>query len=119
MKGPMAGIFLLAGITLALAQTAPTGEQVFAKCRSCHQTGPGAKNSIGPSLNRLFGRKAGTAEGYNYSTANRAADYVWTEETFKTFIQNPRGAMPGTKMAFPGLKSEAEIKALTEYLKAN
>jgi cytochrome c len=105
----MAFFVLLSASTRA--QEGPSGEQVFAKCRACHQTGPGAKNAIGPSLSGMFGRKAGTVEGYNYSTANRAAGFVWTDETFRTFIQNPRSARLGTKMVFLGLKFDVEIKA--------
>jgi cytochrome c len=101
----------------ALAQTEPTGAAVFAKCRACHQVGPEAKNSLGPQLNKLFGRVAGSVEGYSYSPANKNSGLTWSEENFTTYIRDPRAAMPGTKMVFPGLKNDAEIQALIGFLK--
>ncbi len=93
------------------------GEKSFAKCRACHQVGPTAKNVVGPKLNGLFGREAGSVEGYNYSAANKNSHVVWSEETFAKYITNPRSFMPGNKMAFAGIKSEKEIRDLTAFLK--
>ncbi len=63
--------FLLLGTSAGQAQDAAAGERVFAQCRACHQVGETAKNVVGPVLNGLFGRKAGTVEGYAYSPANK------------------------------------------------
>ena len=101
----------------AYAQDAEAGAKVFSKCRACHQIGETAKNSVGPELNGLIGRKAGTAPGYNYSEANKSSGLTWDEATFREYIQNPRGKIPGTKMIFPGLKKESEINDLIAYLK--
>jgi cytochrome c len=103
--------------TYAHAQDIAAGEDVYKKCRACHQVGETAKNAVGPALNGLFGRKAGTIPGFNYSEANKTSGVTWTEEVFTTYIQNPRAAMPGNKMAFAGLKDEKDIKDLIAFLK--
>jgi len=101
----------------AHAQDAAAGEQVFRKCRACHAVGPGAKNKVGPELNGLDGRHSGTAPGYNYSAANKNSGLTWNEQTFKEYIKDPRGKIPGTKMIFPGIKKEKDIGNLWAYLK--
>jgi len=102
---------------LANAQDAAAGEKVFAQCRACHQVGENAKNAVGPVLNGLFGRKAGTVEGYNYSPANKNSGITWDEAVFREYIQNPRAKIPGTKMVYAGLKDEQRINDLMTYLK--
>ena len=101
----------------AMAQDASAGEKSFNKCRSCHQVGETAKNTVGPILNGLFGRKSGTVEGYNYSEANKSAALMWDEAIFADYIKDPKGKVPGTKMIFAGIKNEQEIKDLTAFLK--
>jgi len=101
----------------ARAQDAAAGEHVFAKCRACHQIGENARNSIGPSLNGVVGRPAGTFPCYSYSDANKNSGLTWDEATLKEYLKNPRGKVPGTKMAFPGLSSDAEIDNVIAYLK--
>jgi len=101
----------------ALAQDIAAGEKSFRKCLPCHSIGEGAKNKLGPVLNGLEGRKAGTAEGYNYSEANKNSGLTWDEATFKEYITDPRAKIPGTKMIFPGIKNEQERADLWAYLK--
>jgi cytochrome c len=101
----------------AQAQDLAAGEQSFKKCLPCHSVGDGATHKVGPQLNGLDGRKAGTAEGYSYSDANKESGMVWSEAVFKDYIQNPMGKIPGTKMAFPGIRNETEIGNLWGYLK--
>lgn len=101
----------------ALAQDTAAGEKVFGQCRACHQVGEKAKNGVGPQLNGLFGRKSGTAEGYNFSTAMKDAAITWDEATFADYIKNPKAKVPGTKMVYAGLKDEQKIKDLTAFLK--
>lgn len=101
----------------ALAQDAGAGEKSFNKCRACHQVGETAKNTVGPVLNGLFGRKSGTVEGYNYSDANKNSGITWDEAVFTDYIKDPKAKIPGTKMVFVGIKNEQEIKDLTAYLK--
>jgi cytochrome c len=101
----------------AMAQDAAAGEKVFIKCKACHQIGEGAKNLVGPELNGVVGRKAGSVEGYSYSEANKNSGITWDEATLKEYLKNPRAKVPGTKMAFAGLQSEADIDNVIAYLK--
>jgi cytochrome c len=100
----------------AFAGDPKAGAQVFKKCLACHAVGEGAKNKVGPELNGLFGRPAGSAPDYDYSDANKNSGIVWTPEVFAEYIKNPRGFIPGTKMAFAGLKKDKEIEDVTAYL---
>ena len=118
MKVLVLAVTALAATTaFANAQDLAAGEQSFRKCLPCHSVGPDAKHKIGPVMNGLDGRKSGTIEGYNYSEANKKAEIVWSEATFKDYIVNPMAKMPGTKMAFAGIKNETEIANLWAYLK--
>ena len=108
---------VLAANGIANAQDLAAGEQSFRKCLPCHSVGEDAKHKIGPLLNGLDGRKSGTIEGYNYSEANKKAEIVWGEASFKDYIVNPMAKVPGTKMAFAGIKNETEIANLWAYLK--
>lgn len=99
---------------------AQDGEDVFRKCQACHAVGPGAKNRVGPVLNDLFGRKPGTIEGFAYSAGNKKAGengLVWTEETLFKYLEDPRAFVPGTTMAFAGLKDEQDRRDVIAYLK--
>lgn len=119
MKGRL--LFVVVTLTIApfsaRAQDAAAGEKSFNKCRSCHQVGETAKNTVGPLLNGLFGRKSGTVEGYNYSEPNKNSGITWDEATFAEYIKDPKAKIPGTKMSFSGIKNEQEIKDLTAFLK--
>ncbi len=112
---------VLAGILLnapaVYAQDLANGEDVFKKCRACHQVGEGAKNVVGPLLNGIFGRKAGSIEGFKYSDANKESGLTWDDKTFATYIKDPKAAMPGNKMAFVGIKDEKDVADLMAYLK--
>jgi cytochrome c len=99
---------------------AENGAEVFKRCRACHDVGPGAKNKVGPLLNGIIGRKAGTIEGFNYSQANLkagAGGLVWTEEVMLKYLEAPLSFMPGTRMAFAGLKDPQDRKDVIAYLK--
>jgi cytochrome c len=110
--------FLAAAVAgQAQAQDVAAGERSWNKCRACHQIGETARNGVGPVLNGLFGRKAGTVEGYNYTEANKNSGITWDEETFAVYIRNPRARIPGTKMVFAGITNDQEIKDLTAFLK--
>jgi cytochrome c len=108
---------LFAVTTESRAQDAAAGEKVFAQCRACHQVGETAKNAVGPVLNGLFGRKAGTVEGYAYSPANKNSGLTWDEATFRDYIKDPRAKIPGTKMIYAGVKDEQRVTDLVAYLK--
>ena len=100
----------------ARAQDAAAGEKVFSVCRACHQIGETAKIAVGPVLNGVIGRKAGTYPGYSYSEANKNSGITWDEATFTTYIKNPRGTIPGTKMIFIGITDEKKIEDLIAFL---
>lgn len=111
---------MVLGTGAALAQDVENGQSLYRQCRACHQIGPGAKNLVGPQLNGIVGRKAGTVEGFNYSEANKKAGaegLVWTEEKLAEYLINPLKFMPGTKMAYAGLRDEADRKDVIAYLK--
>jgi len=101
----------------ALAQDAAAGKTSFNKCLACHAIGEGAKNKVGPELNGLDGRHSGTAAGYNYSDANKNSGITWGKDVFLEYIKDPKAKIPGTKMAFAGIKKEQEINDLWAFLK--
>lgn len=117
----------LAGLAAApaLAQDADqvaAGEKVFRKCAACHQVGPNAESRVGPSLTGVIGRTAGTLEGFKYSKPMVEAGkggLVWSDETLFTYLADPKATVKGTKMQFPGLKSEDDRHAVIAYIEAN
>jgi cytochrome c len=98
------------------AQEQAAGELVFKQCNICHQVGENARNEVGPILNGIVGRKAGTTPDYEYSPGFRNVSLVWDEASLKEYIKDPKSMFPGTKMAFPGLKDERKIADLLAYL---
>lgn len=113
---PLAAV-LLAYATLAAAEDVKEGQKSFNKCRACHTVGETARNGVGPMLNGLFGRKAGTIEGFKYSEANKNSGIIWDEKNFGEYIKDPKKFMPGNQMTFIGIKSDKEIENLTAFLK--
>lgn len=83
----------------------------------CHQIGETAKNAIGPPLNGVIGRPAGTYPGYNYSDANKNSGLTWDEATFRQYIKDPKAKLPGTKMTYAGVKDDTKIDDLIAFLK--
>jgi cytochrome c len=96
---------------------AAAGEVAFKVCRTCHQIGESARNFVGPELNGVVGRKAGTVPGYNYSDANKNSGITWDEATLTKYLHSPREVVPGTKMAFPGLTRDSDIANVIAYLR--
>ncbi len=103
----------------AYSQDADQGEKVFKKCAACHAVGEGAKNKIGPHLNDLFGRVAGTLDGYEYSKAMKNAGdegLTWSVESTDEFLKKPKSVVKKTKMAFGGLKKDEDRANVIAYL---
>jgi cytochrome c len=117
------GFGVLAVVTQAYAQDAGStasrdaGAAVFKKCMACHQVGQDARNGIGPVLNGVVGRPAGTYPGYNYSPATKNSGLVWDESTLTRYLHAPRQVVPGTRMAFAGLTKDREIIDVITYLR--
>ncbi len=101
-----------------LTGDAAAGETVFAQCRTCHLIEEG-KNGVGPSLYGVIGRTAGTIEGFRYSDANANSGVTWTPEVMYEYLEAPREFMPGTRMAFPGLKDPQDRADVIAYLDAS
>ena len=78
--------------------------------------GDSAIYAVGPVLIGLIGRKSGSVEGYSYSAANKNSGITWDEATFSEYIRDPKAKIPGTKMAFAGIKDEQKIKDLIAFL---
>ena len=114
--GALMILTVTATATSAMAQDAAAGKSSFNKCLACHAIGEGAKNKVGPELNGLDGRKSGTAPDYNYSDANKNSGITWNEAQFKEYIKDPKAKIPGTKMAFAGVKNETEAQNLWAYI---
>lgn len=93
------------------------GKRLFGRCRACHNLTAADRPRIGPNLDNLFGRDAGSAEGFKYSKALSEADFVWTEQNLNEWLAQPRAFLPGNKMAFAGLKKEQDRKDLMAYLR--
>jgi cytochrome c len=110
----------LAVMSLATPSQAadPTeGEKVFKRvCTSCHITTAEGPKRLGPSLAGIVGRKSGTVEGFRYSNANKNANIVWTPEQLDPYLKDPKAVVPGTIMAFAGVKKDDERANLIAYL---
>lgn len=114
----IAVVAVAASTGTTLAQDAAAGEQVFKRlCLACHDVGPGAKVKLGPPLNDIDGRKSGTYDGFNYSPANKNSGITWGGEVFSKYIRAPMQEMPGTRMAFVGIKNDKDIGDLWAFLK--
>ena len=99
---------------------AAAGERAFRRCAACHAVGDGAESKVGPVLNGVLGRPAGSYEDFDYSDAllefAAAEELVWTPETLDAFLTKPRDYIDGTKMAFAGLRKEEDRADLIAYL---
>ena len=111
------------GALPAQAQDAAAGKKVFAKCMACHDATTD-KDKVGPSLMGVVGRTAGTLESYSSKfSANMkeagASGMVWDDANLTAYLRDPKAVIPKGKMAFPGLKQDADIANVIAYLKAD
>ena len=118
MTRSAAAIAILALLMPAAGRAADTaaGQTAFGKCKICHSVEAGARSPVGPNLHGVFGRKAGSLEGFSYSAAMKNSGVVWDDDSMAKYLHDPRGSMPGNKMAFPGIKNEEEMTNLLAYL---
>jgi len=101
----------------ALTGDAGQGRRVFTQCMSCHAVQEG-QNRAGPSLYGIVGRTAGSVERFRYSRANADSGIVWTEENLFDYLENPQAYVPGTTMAFRGLRKPQDRADVIAYLKS-
>ena len=92
------------------------GKKVFKKCASCHSISKGGKNKIGPALWGVIGRQAGVLTDYKYSKSLIAYGKKWSFQEMDGFLIKPKKWVPGTKMAFAGLKNEKDRASLILYM---
>lgn len=105
--------------TLVHAQDVAAGKKVFRRCQACHTVDEGGKNKVGPNLWGIFGSTAAARPtGYKYSDALKTSGVVWDEATMSSFLENPKKAVPKTRMAFPGLKKAQQRDDVIAYLKS-
>ena len=119
MKALATAIIGLVGITASTAALgaetcdAVVAKRAWAKCSACHTADPGAKSGLGPNLSGVIGRSAASFPGYKYSPAMQKSGLKWTRKNFEAFIAAPQSVVPGTRMAFAGLKTPADRTALS------
>ncbi len=92
------------------------GEQLLGRCTVCHTFQKGQPNGVGPNQYGLVGRKVASAAGYSYSDAMQKKGGTWGFQELSDFLTNPQKTVPGTKMAFAGLKKPEERAALIAYI---
>lgn len=115
--GIIAALAALSSPALAEGDAA-AGKKVFNKCKACHTLVEG-KNRVGPTLFGIIGSAAASVKGFKYSKAMKGSNITWDEANLTEFLTKPKAMVPGTRMAFPGLKKEQAIADLIAYIKAN
>jgi cytochrome c len=97
----------------AAAADARRGEQVYARCLACHAL---AYDRVGPRHCGLFGRRAGSVPGFDYSPALRHSNITWNEQTLERFLARPMAVVPGTTMTYDGVRDAKDRSDLIAYL---
>lgn len=112
------------GPTIAeLLQTADAdaGQQAFRPCAACHTPDEGGANRVGPNLWNIVNRPIAAHEGFSFSAALRefsqGGTEVWDYEHLSGFLQSPRNYVPGTSMAFAGIRNLQQEANLIAYLR--
>lgn len=121
VAGIIAAMLAPAAANAELTGDPDSGAKIFEACTKCHQIGPGAKNKVGPVLNEVFGRTAGTADGFKRYSKNMKRmgkdGLVWDHEHLNIFLENPKSLISGTRMSFPGVKDPQQRADVISYLR--
>ena len=104
--------------TLLAAADPAKGAKAFKKCKACHTQTNGGKNKIGPNLWNIVNRARGATDGFGYSAAVKGKDGAWSYDSLNAFLAKPRAYIPGTKMAFAGIRKAKERAALIAFLRS-
>jgi cytochrome c len=114
--GAVIAVFVLTGATtnLGYAQDAEHGKAIFKACAACHATDHA--NRIGPGLEGIIGRRAGTAPSFRYSDAMKQSGIVWDTKTLDAYLESPQKVVPGNKMTYAGVKNPTDRTDLVTYL---
>jgi cytochrome c len=118
----MLQLLLLFAATLvgtASTEAEPAPPPAFKVCAACHQLGLDSKNTVGPHLNHLFGRRAGSVERFAYSAAMRNSGVVWNADTLTDFLKAPSAFIPGNRMIFGGIQNDDQVEQLVNFFDAN
>jgi len=94
------------------------GQLLYMQCKACHDAEPGLPHKVGPNLNGVFGRTAGTAPGFKYTDAMVKSGVVWTQRTLDTFLKQPGAMIAGNGMAFPGVANDTDRASVIVYLQS-
>jgi cytochrome c len=116
-KGPAAPFDAKAIVALLPKASAENGQDGFKKCLSCHTPQKDGKNGTGPNLWGIVGRAPGAHAGFPYSEPMKNKGGTWDYEHLAAYLHDPKGAIPGNKMAFPGIKDNAELADVIVYLR--
>ena len=103
---------------LMAVASADKGKKQFGKCKACHSTDAGGKNGLGPNLYDIVGRAVAGVDGYKYSGALVARGGIWDYEFLDAWLASPKNAVPGTSMAFAGVKKPGQRADLIAYLRS-
>jgi cytochrome c2 len=112
----LAALIAFAATPASAMGDAVNGKALFMRCAICHKVTKDGGNGLGPNLFGVGGRKAGTVPGFSYSVAMKTSDINWTEEKLEAYIADPKGVVPGNRMAFAGLSNRTLADDVAAYL---
>lgn len=122
LKGLAAALAVMAAAAAVAAAPTPAdieaGKRIYAQCAACHKIDTTSTAGIGPNLNKVIGRRAGTVPGFRYSPAMIASNRVWTERTLDAYLAAPAANMPGNRMPYAGLRNPDDRRKVIAYIKS-